>query len=74
MVVMTAILDFHSEQFKVFLIYKSPPRFLPSFKSFELSVLEKMRKIDFQDGGHGSHLGFQIGINFSYLLIYKLAC
>ena len=26
-----------------------------------LLVQEKMRKIDFQDGGHGGHLGFPIG-------------
>ena len=26
-----------------------------------LSVQEKKRKIDFQDGGHGGHLGFPIG-------------
>ena len=26
-----------------------------------LSVQEKKRKIDFQDGGHGRHLGFPIG-------------
>ena len=26
-----------------------------------LSVQEKKRKIDFQDGRHGGHLGFQIG-------------
>ena len=31
------------------------------FKSFGLSVQEKQRKIDLQDGRHGSHLGFPIG-------------
>ena len=30
-------------------------------KSIGLSVQEKKRKIDFQDGGHGGHLGFPIG-------------
>ena len=30
-------------------------------ESIGLSVLEKKRKIDFQDGGHGGHLGFPIG-------------
>ena len=30
-------------------------------ESIGLSVQEKKRKIDFQDGGHGSHLGFLIG-------------
>ena len=34
---------------------------LPSnMESIGLSV-QKMRKIDFQDGGHGGHLGFPIG-------------
>ena len=45
--------------FNVFLIYKSPRCFLPSFKSVRLSVQEKKRKIDFQDGGHLG-LGFPI--------------
>ena len=36
-------------------------RFLPSFKSTVLLVQEKKRKIDFQDGGHDSHLRFPIG-------------
>ena len=30
-------------------------------ESTGLSVQEKKRKIDFQDGGHGGHLGFPIG-------------
>ena len=30
-------------------------------ESIGLSVQEKKRKIDFQDGGHGRHLGFPIG-------------
>ena len=30
-------------------------------ESIGLSVQEKKRKIDFQDGGHGGHLGFPIG-------------
>ena len=34
------------------------------------SVQEKKRKIDFQDGGHGSHLGFQIGMILA-ILIYR---
>ena len=33
---------------------------LPS--KFGLSVQEKKQKIDFQDGCHGSHLGFPIGM------------
>ena len=39
----------------------SPRCFLASLESIGLSVQEKQRKIDFQDGGHGSHLGFPIG-------------
>ena len=35
--------------------------FLASLESIGLSVQEKKQKIDFQDGCHGSHLGFPIG-------------
>ena len=56
-----AILDLRSAQFKLFLIYKSPRCFLASLESNGLSVQEKKRKIDFQDGGNGGHLGFPIG-------------
>ena len=31
-------------------------------ESIGLSVQEKKGKIDFQDGGHGGHLGFPIGM------------
>ena len=48
--------------FSNFFIYKSPRCFLPSFKSIGLSVQEKKRKVHFQDGGHGSHLEFPIGM------------
>ena len=48
--------------FSYFFIYKSPWCFLPSLESTGLSVQEKKRKIDFQDGCHGSHLGFPIGM------------
>ena len=34
--------------------------FLACLESIGLSVQEKKRKIDFQDGGHGGHLGFSI--------------
>ena len=44
-----------------FLIYKSPQYFLPSFESTGLSFQKEKRKIDFQDGCHGGHLGFPIG-------------
>ena len=39
----------------------SPRCFLVSLESIGLSVQEKKRKIDFQDGGHGGHVGFPIG-------------
>ena len=39
----------------------SPRCFLPCFKSVGLSAQEKKRNIDFQEGGHGGHLGFSIG-------------
>ena len=42
------------------MIYKSPQCFLPSFESAGLSVQEKKRKIDFQDGCHGDNLEFPI--------------
>ena len=35
--------------------------FLASLESIGPSVQEKKQKIDFQDGGHGGHLGFPIG-------------
>ena len=60
MVAMAAILDFQSARFSLFLIYKSPRCFLASLEAIGLSVQEKKRKIDFQDGCHGGHLGFPI--------------
>ena len=48
------------ERLKLMLIYNSPIYVLPSIKSIGLSVQEKKRKIDFQNSGHGSHLGFPI--------------
>ena len=53
------ISDLHN--FYLFLIYKSPRCFLASLESIGLLVQEKKRKIDFQDGCHGGHLGFLIG-------------
>ena len=41
-----------------FFLSKTPRCFLTSLESIGLSVQEKKRKIDFQDGGH---LGFPIG-------------
>ena len=65
---MAAILDFQSARFMLFLIYKSPRYVLASFESIGLSVREKKRKIDFQDGGH---LGFPIGTILAIFFIYK---
>ena len=62
MAAMAAILDFQSARFlAIFCIYKSPQCFLASLESVGLSVQEKKRKTDFQDGGHGGHPGFPIG-------------
>ena len=72
---MAAILDFQSEQFYPFLIYKSPHCFLPSFESIGLLVQEKKRNIDFHDGHLGCHFGFPIGIilaNFDLQVIPML--
>ena len=45
-----------------FFIYKTPQCLLPCFESTCFSVQEnKQKKIDFQDGCHGGHLGFLIG-------------
>ena len=44
------------------LIYKSSQCFLPGLESIGFWVQEKKRKIDFQDGSHGRHLGFPIGM------------
>ena len=54
-------LDLWLAWFYLFLIYKSPQCFLPSLEPTGLSIQEK-RKIDFQDGCHGGHLGFPIGM------------
>ena len=68
MAAMAAIFDFRSEQFYLYLIYKSAWCFIPSFKSIGLSVQEKKRKIDFQDGHHGGYLGFWIGMILAIFL------
>ena len=65
MAALTAIMDFQFERFKLILIYKSHLYFLPSIKLIGLSVQEK-RKIDFQNGGHGSHLGCPIWIILAF--------
>ena len=52
------ISDWHN--FSYFLIYKSPQCLLRCLESIGLSVQEKKLNIDFQDGGHGGHLGFLI--------------
>ena len=45
----------------IFYLQVTPYCFLPSFKSVGLSV-QKKQKMDFQDGCHGGHLGFLIGM------------
>ena len=40
--------------------------FLPSFNSNSLSVQKENWKLDFQDGGHGGHLGFSIGLTLVF--------
>ena len=62
MATITAILDLRSAQFYLFFIYISHLCFLASLESIGLSVQEKKQKMDFQDGCHGSHLGFPIGM------------
>ena len=52
---MAAIWDFLSERFELFLIYKSPRCFTPSFESIGPLVQEKKRKKEFQDGLSTSH-------------------
>ena len=42
-------------------IYKLPPNFTLSFESIGLSVQEKKRIIDFQEGRRGIYLGFPMG-------------
>ena len=49
-------------------MYKSPKYLLPSFQSTGLSVHERKFNIDFQDGSHGGHLGFSIGIILAIFL------
>ena len=58
MAAIAAIWDFLPQRFELFLIYKSPRCFLPSFELISLSVQKKKGKTDFQDG---RHLGFLIG-------------
>ena len=66
---MEAILDIGAEPFYLFLIYKLPRYFLPSFESIGFSVEEKKCKIDFQDSGR---LGFQIKLIGTILAIFDL--
>ena len=46
----------------LFLINKLPQCFLSNLKSISLSVQKKKRKIDFEDGCHGGHVGFLIAM------------
>ena len=82
---MAAILDFQSEQFQLFWSTSSPDAFsLDPSQFFFILVQEKKRKVDFQDGSHGSQLGFlirtilaifdlQVTPDASYQLSSKLA-
>ena len=60
MAAMEAILDIRLARFYLFFIYKSPQCLLTSLESIGLSVQEKKLNKDFQDCGHGGHLGFRI--------------
>ena len=62
MATIAAIWNSLSQRFELFFIYKSPRCFLSFFESIGLSVQKKKGKIDFQDGCHGGHLGFPIGM------------
>ena len=68
MAAMTAILDFQTERFSYFFIYKSTQYFLPSFESAGLSVQKKKFKMGFKDGGHGGNLRFSIGTILAILV------
>ena len=59
---MAAILDLRSAWFLAIFDLQVTKCFLPSFESTGLSVQEKKWKIDFQDGCHGAHPGFTIGM------------
>ena len=57
-----------SHQDKIVIFYLQVTQILlPSFKWTGLSVLEKKRKIYFQESGHGGYLGFLIGTIFAIL-------
>ena len=57
---MAAMADIRLARFYLFLIYKSPQCLQPSLESIGLSVQEKKLNMDFQDHGHGGHLGVRI--------------
>ena len=59
MAIVTNILDFRSDQPKLFLIYKSPGYFLPRFESVGFSVCEKMSKTVFKMAAVAAILDFQ---------------
>ena len=46
----------------IFDLQVSPDICLPSFETIDPSIQETKDKIDFLDGRHGGHLGFQIGM------------
>ena len=59
MAAIVTILDYRSESFELFLIYKSYQWFIPGFKSAGLSDQEKKWKIDFQEAVRAAILDYQ---------------
>ena len=70
MAIVTNILDFRSDQPKLFLIYMSPGYFLPRFESVGFSVCEKMSKTVFKMAAVAAILDFQSKI-IELFFIYK---
>ena len=60
MAAVAAMLDFRWEQFQLFLIYKSHSSYQVSSNWLFGSGEEIPNR--FSNGGHGGHLGFQIGM------------
>ena len=66
---MLAILGFAIGTILAIFTFKSPQYFLYILKSIGLSFQDNKRKIDFQDFGHGGHLGFFHPNDFSYFYL-----
>ena len=67
---MAAILDFRSERFQI-IFDLQVALILPTKFRVNWQFQEKKRKINFQNGGHGGHLGFPIGTILTMFLVYK---